>query len=340
MKRSLTVIQFPKLAFGVLVAALVTHQAVRVAAAQLQVVAGAQSHDAGRQALAFLPNELWVHVNDSITWTFPTPEIHTVTFLKQDAVPQQVRPPRPGLPGGGCPETTPDGSSFDGSTCVTSPELVDGATYTVTFPTAGNFKFVCLVHSNQTGAVHVIPLSETLPYDQAFYDSEAHRQRAELLADGSRLEGRGIATARFFENEVAAGIGEIVATGGGSHTMSVMRFLRGKIVVHVGDTVEWTNLDPVTPHTVTFGTEPAVPQVPSPDVTLDPDGARRAVLGTPGDSTNSGLIVASPQDRGGLAQAPLGLTHFRVTFTSPGTFTYICALHDELGMIGSVAVIP
>jgi plastocyanin len=224
---------------------------------------------------------------------------------------------------------------------VTSPELVDGATYTVTFPTAGNFKFVCLVHSNQTGAVHVLPLSETLPYDQAFYDSEAHRQRAELLADGSRLEGRGIATAqRIFENEVAAGIGEIVATGGGSHTMSVMRFLRGKIVVHVGDTVEWTNLDPVTPHTVTFGTEPAVPQVPSPDVTLDPDGARKAVLGTPGGSTNSGLIVASPQDRGGLAQAPLGLTHFRVTFTSPGTFTYICALHDELGMIGSVAVIP
>ena len=75
-------------------------------------------------------------------------------------------------------------------------------------------------------------------------------------------------------------------------------------------------------------------------MTLDPDGARKAVLGTPGGSTNSGLIVASPQDRGGLAQAPLGLTHFRVTFTSPGTFTYICALHDELGMIGSVAVIP
>lgn len=126
MKRSLTVIQFPKLAFGVLVAALVTHQAVRVAAAQLQVVTGAQSHDAGRQALAFLPNELWVHVNDSITWTFPTPEIHTVTFLKQDAVPQQVRPPRPGLPGGGCPGTTPDGSSFDGSTCVTSPNWWTG----------------------------------------------------------------------------------------------------------------------------------------------------------------------------------------------------------------------
>jgi hypothetical protein len=98
----------------------------------------------------------------------------------RDLLKTKHRPPSsptasPRRPRRGCPGTTPDGSSFNGSTCVTSPELVDGATYTVTFPTAGNFKFVCLVHSNQTGAVHVLQLSETLPYDQAFYDSEADR---------------------------------------------------------------------------------------------------------------------------------------------------------------------
>jgi len=27
-----------------------------------------------------------------------------------------------------------------------------------------------------------------------------------------------------------------------------------------------------------------------------------------------------------------------VTFTSPGTFNYICAIHDELGMKGTVIV--
>src|SRR5256885_13988909 len=99
-------------------AVLIVPQAVW--ATTWQAIAGAKSTDEGTQALAFLPNELWVHVGDSITWTFPTPEIHTVTFLKQDTTPQQVRPPRPGLPGGGCPGITPDGSSFDGSTCVTS----------------------------------------------------------------------------------------------------------------------------------------------------------------------------------------------------------------------------
>src|SRR5262245_23930333 len=52
-----------------------------VSATNWQATAGAQSTDEGIQALAFLPNELWVHAGDSITWTFPTHEIHTVTFL-------------------------------------------------------------------------------------------------------------------------------------------------------------------------------------------------------------------------------------------------------------------
>jgi len=321
-------------------AVLIVPQAVQAAA--WEAVAGAQSTNEGIQALAFLANELWIHAGDRITWTFPTPEIHTVTFLKQNTPPQQVRPPRPGVPGGGCPGTTPDGSSFDGSTCVTSSELVNGQTYTVNFPTAGNFKLVCLVHNNMTGAVHVLNPSETLPHNQAFYDHEANKERTELLSDGSRLEGRGLAAARETSgDEVSVGIGEVLATGGGSHTVSVMRFLPGTTVVHVGDTVEWTNLDPVTPHTVTFGTEPSgPPQPPSLGVTVDTDGARHAVLTSPADSVHSGFLVAALQDRTGLAQLPLGVTRFRVTFQSPGTFDYFCALHDDLGMVARVIVHP
>ncbi len=305
-----------------------------------QSTGGTQRHDEGIQALAFLPNELWVHVGDSITWTLPTPEIHTVTFLKQDTTPQQVRPPRPGVPGGGCPGTTPDGSSFNGSTCVTSPELVNGQTYTVTFPKAGNFKLVCLVHNNMTGVVHVLAPSELLPHDQDFYDDLALKEEAELLSDGDRLKGQGTATAqRSSRDAVTVGIGEIVATGGGSDTVSVMRFLEDSIVVRVGDTVEWTNLDPVTPHTVTFGTEPSgPPQPPSAGVTVDTDGARHAVLTSPAGSVHSGFLVAAFQDRVLLAQSPLGVTRFRVTFTTPGTFKYFCALHDDLGMVGRVIV--
>jgi plastocyanin len=71
---------------------------------------------------------------------------------------------------------------------------------------------------------------------------------------------------------------------------------------------------------------------------MDTDGARHSVIGSPADSVNSGLLVLASQDRTGLAQSPPGVTRFRVTFKSAGTFNYICSLHDNLGMKGTVIV--
>src|SRR5262245_42344318 len=122
------------------------------ASAQWQATAGAQSRDKGVQAMAYLPNELWIHAGDSVQWTLPTDEIHTITFLR----PGQVRPPFPV----GCPPPATgvqaSGSSYNGSACVNSGALAGGATYSVTFPSTGNFKLVCLVHTNMTGVVHVL----------------------------------------------------------------------------------------------------------------------------------------------------------------------------------------
>ena len=138
---------------------------------------------------------------------------------------------------------------------------------------------------------------------------------------------------------MAAGIGEIVTTtGAGSQTASLMRFVRATIVIRVGDTVEWTSLDPSINHTVTFGTEPADPRPPSANVSPTSEGARQAVISSSADNVNSGFLSPAPQDRANLAQSNPGVTRFRVTFTSPGTFNYICAVHDELGMKGTVIV--
>ncbi len=307
-----------------------------------QLLAGAENPNRANQALAFLPNEIWIHSGDSIRWTFPTHERHTLTFL----TPGQTRPPGFGPIFGipvGCPGLTPDGSSFDGSACVTTGVLLldesttSVPTYSVTFPAAGNFKFVCLVHADMTGVVHVVDPSQSLPHDREFYDREAHREQAQLLAHApftGRSENRQ-------DNDVAAGIGKIVTTtGAGSQTGSLMRFVRQTIVVRVGDTVEWTSLDPSINHTVTFGTEPMDPRPPSPGVTPTSDGARQATIGSPTDSINSGFLSPAPQDRANLPQSNPGVTRFRVTFTSPGTFNYICAVHDQLGMKGTVIVRP
>src|ERR1700680_4577684 len=84
-----------------------------VQAKEWQAMAGAESPDRGSQALAFLPNQIWVQAGDSIRWTFPPHERHTLTFFK----PGQTRPPGFGPIFGmevGCPLATPDGASFDG----------------------------------------------------------------------------------------------------------------------------------------------------------------------------------------------------------------------------------
>ena len=310
----------------------------QVVQAQWRATVGAQSKDKGRQALAFLPNEIWIHAGDNITWNFDVDEIHTVTFLKagQTRLSRLV----------GCPGFTLGGSAtFDGSTCVTTASLVKGQTFTVTFPIAGNYKLVCLVHPNMTGVVHVLALSEPLLHDQDFYDDQAEAEREALLSDGDHEGGHELDDLdsdrqHSHGNEVTAGIGDISATAGGSETLSVMRFIRSRTVIHAGETVEWTNSDPVTPHTITFGIVPAGLMPPSGNVTLDADGARHAVMISPADNVHSGFIVAPPQDRIGLAQAPLGVTRFRVTFSRPGVFPYICAIHNDLGMKGTVIVQP
>ncbi len=297
--------------------------------AQWQASVGAQSKDLGKQALAFLPNELWIHAGDSITWTAVTDEPHTITFLANN----QVRPPF----SVGCPGFSPSGSTFDGSTCVDTPPLGPGQSFTVEFPTSGNYKLVCLFHEQMTGSVHVLDPSVPLPHDQEFYDKQASEQSAALLSltpAGSHHEHG----ARN-RHSVTVGGGAVTATGAGKQTLSVMRFVGDTIVVHAGATVTWTNVDSITPHTVTFGVEPPNPIPPAGNITLDPDGARHAILSSPSDSAHSGFLVAEAQDRIGSPQEPLGVTRFRITFTTPGVYPYICALHDGLGMTGKVIVL-
>ena len=306
-------------------------------AADWRVTVGAESPDRGSQALAFLPNEIWIHAGDSIHWSFPTHERHTLSFL----MPGQTRPPGFGPVFGipvGCPGVTPDGSSFDGSACVTTGINDDPSTpiYTIRFPSPGNFKFVCLLHADMTGLVHSLNVSEPLPHDQVYYDRIVQNERAHLLSNASRLRG---SAEEGESGQVAAGVGIVLTTSGaGSSTASLMRFLTRMIVVSVGDTVEWTSLDPSINHTVTFGTEPADPRPPSAGVTATADGARQAIITSQADNVNSGFLSPAPQEKAGLPLAPPGVTRFRVTFHAPGTFNYICAVHDQLGMKGTVLV--
>jgi plastocyanin len=308
-----------------------------------KAVIGGQNTDKSHQALAFLPNEFWIHAGDSITWTQEADDIHTVTFLTA----AQIIPPfQVGCPGFQFPT-----AAFDGSTCVTTPPLAPGQMFTVHFPKAGNYKLICLVHNTMNGTIHVLNPSAVLPHDQDFYDVQGAQERQALLSDiesHMKMEadpdhdGDHDSVRVIHGNKhVTAGIGEISATPGGLQTASLVRFLKGTIHIEAGDTVEWSSHDPEEPHTITFGIEPANPFPPSPNVTVDSDGARHAIITSPSDNVHSGFIEATlVDDPGLLPENPLDFTRFRVTFKQPGTYKYICALHDNLGMVGTVVVEP
>jgi len=187
-----------------------------------------------------------------------------------------------------------------------------------------------------TATVHVLELSEPLPHDQAFYDRKAQEERETLLSDTNLGSHDELSSG----THVSAGAGVTSATPGGNENLAVMRFDHEKIFIHAGETVEWSNSDPTAAHTMTFGTEPTDTMPPSANVTVDVDGARHAVINSTADTVHSGFIVAAAQERVGLGQLPPGITRFRVTFIHPGTYPYICALHDELGMKGTVIVLP
>ena len=282
---------------------------------------GASSSNEAVQANAFLPAELWVDAGDTIDWTLASGEFHTLTFLAGQPPPPFVI----GTPTG--PDVNPvavlpaGGSVFNGSTFTNSGLLVQGQQYSLGFSTPGTYSYVCLIHSDMSGVVHVQPAGAPYPRTQRLYDVKAAVAKTILLAEGRLLQTLGLLAARHSgAPAVTTGTGRL---NGNGTSLAVMRFLPGDIVIHSGQTVTWTNRDPETPHTITFGTEPQG----GPFAAFLPSGGN--VLDAPGDSVNSGFIGQG-----------FGPTTFSATFTAPGTYTYICALHDDLGMTGQVVVLP
>jgi plastocyanin len=380
--KGLNTVRFLRVFWGLVTLAMLGFSLSVQAQQNWHAKVGAETPGMGRQALAFLPNELWIHSGDSVTWTFNSDEIHTVSFL---VVGQTFPSFATGCPNPPGPPFFLGSASFDGSSCVTTPPSVKGnPTFRVTFPAPGNYKVQCLVHNTMNGVVHVLDSSFALPHNQAFYDKEAAGEERNLLTDtdhatssgmdgmsmghasasvsirvlaaNNRLKGASKKLSASSGNSVSAnahvtaGVGEIASTPGGLQTDSLVRFVKGKITIHVGDTVEWSNSDPEEPHTITFGSEPqGDPFPPSSNVTVDPDGGLRATLGSPSDSVHSGFIEQALDDQPGkpvnihpdnAIGAPFNPTHFRVTFMGPGTYDYKCVLHDNLGMVGQVVVLP
>jgi plastocyanin len=312
-----------------------------LAATTWKVDVGAQSSDAADQANFFFTNRITIDAGDSITWTSQAGEIHTVTFLGGESRqapdlalffpnpsgPGIVANPKTNQPRGG---TVFNAATYTNSGLMSQPPVptVTVSSFTMSFPddtTPGVYTYYCMVHADMQGQVVVQPKGAPTPRLQTSYDREAAIAKTVALAQASSVAARGLA-AGVPPKKDTAGIGQLFS---GLGSVAVLRFEPDQKVVRAGQTVTWTNRDPETPHTVTFGDEP------SPDpfgnfLPVGEDSAGHATIKSIDQSAHSGFIGAG---------IPFGTT-FSATFTQPGLYTYICALHDDLGMKGTIRVIP
>jgi plastocyanin len=283
--------------------------AAPASAATWQSLAGTQSPDMAVQMLQFYPTALVVNVGDTITWTNPTMELHTVTFF----APGQERPR---FDRDDPLQAQVQGSGLiDGSAYVNSGLLDAGESYSAVAAQEGTYTYTCLLHREMNGTLEVrsagaepVPMVEPRVAAQAAQPVIAEWQ-AQAAAYQPRVDARPDGTREYV---ISGGMGDAVA--------AVMRFTPGNLRLQVGDTITWDNTDLETPHTVTFGPVEGEPS--------DPWGSPRAFSGL--EALNSGYF--------GKAW-PNGET-FSVTFTAPGDFAYICILHARQGMIGTLSVAP
>ena len=274
---------------------------------------GTETPDMAVSAMSFLPRQVWINRGDTVHWTAGSAEPHTVTFLAPGTTLPDFNPFDP-------TQTTAQGTHrYDGTAytnsgiIATQPIFVftkPAASYDLKFTKTGNFTYYCLLHGvMMKGVVHVRAAGTAYPYTQADYNQVGHQQGQVLLARGMRAWQEA--------KEAHPATGGAVQVGIDGMGFSVMRFIRTHATVHVGQSVSFAVAGPGAPHTVTFGQEPPIPAV------LMPSGDPTHYAG--GD-LNSGVIAPG--------------TPFVVTFTKAGKFSYICAIHDGMGMVGDVTVLP
>jgi len=303
----------PALAVALLaMASFGTHTAVKAQDGNLTIRAG--DGEQGYSVNQFLPREVTIAEGTTITWTFPWYEPHIVAFV--DGVPPDE------------PVITQDAVWPNDQGYVFSGQIFGNPdnppAFSVTFPEAGSYMYLCPIHPLMTATVNVVA---------AGGDTDT---QAEVDARGEAEYQAGLAQIKAVAAVVAGQGGAITPRADGTKLLEVkvgaldvdgndaMQFFPAAANINVGDTIVWTS-DNATPHTVTFNMQEA-----------PPFGDPFALLKTPEDTfggqgfRNSGILWTVPEEN--------SYTSYELTFTAAGSFNYICILHADQGMAGTVNV--
>ena len=313
----------------------------------------------------FFPQRLVIHVGDTVT--FKSQEFHTATYLgtHKPTELQVFVPAADGTTYSGVNDVAgspfyfngqqkfvynaqqvlaPSGSNvIAGGAGVHNSGILDKKGYTYRFTKPGDYVFRCLIHPMMT--VHVVVKPSTAAVTSA----------SQILRTNAAEVNAAVATAKQLDkvtppdaNTVYAGVGKQVRGG----SIELMTFKPQTLTVKVGTTVTFQINSAMEPHNMVFGPEaylkesfkaldllptgPGKPNQAWPFFFYGTDPAPGGVYTYGGSAVHGNGFFATSLL--GPPGTPLPKA-FKITFTAPGTFKYICGIHGP-DMNGEILVTP
>jgi plastocyanin len=293
-----------------------------------------------------------------VVWTANSHEIHTVTFLANDPMPDLLIPAPTGFPTGTLMinpnvafPVAPANLVYDGSytnSGILSTDPPQLTQFSLTFNTLGTFSYVCIVHGMMmSGEIQVVPDSVIVPSPDAV-SRWAHRTANRQVKKANGLFGPAESQVPPPVHNSDGTTTHTVVMGYSKGNAMLMDFFPRKLVVHPGDKVNFVlgkNND--APHTVTFlNGQPDIEFVtPTPNPNFPPQQPPVLLLLNP--QVLMPINPGIPLDRskvyssGLLAPGGPGPSNYEFTIGNiSGNISYECLLHDSSGMVGVLKVVP
>lgn len=308
---------------------------------------------------AFMPKNVTLNVGDTVVFTKKTVEPHTVTINPPNPLPAPFLPAPDGRlegnpalffsdPPSQIPPAAPGSptlweASVNGTQLVHSGFLQGPSDVVkIAFLKAGTYQYVCEIHPTMKGTITVNASGKKYAKSAADYQKDAADQLSKQKSTGKTFRESIKIPAPASEG---GNRNHTVYAGAGDATNSndFYGFIGGEnLAVKVGDKVTWTleKNDPGVPHTVTFLSGAAQPELVVPEP--QPNGPPKLVVNplalAPAPAQPAPYAGTGYVNSGLMLTGSPGPQAFSLTFSKPGTYKYLCILHDPNGMNGTITV--
>jgi plastocyanin len=229
---------------------------------------------------------------------------------------------------------TPGAKANSGVLSPNGPKAAP-ATFTFSFPKAGTYHFYCGVHPGMKATVTVT--SGAAPKSPAQVTAQALQETAAAWTK-TKQEA---AAAKPPAKTVYMGVG---------NGPNILGYYPSTLKVPVGTTVNFVNKSPMEPHSATFGPKKWIQQF-SQKTDIFPTGPGKPNQAAPvipyGSEPKGSYSYDGKTHGNGFFSTPVTSDtksiplpqSWKVTFTKPGTFKYICWIHGP-DMSGTIVVTP